>query len=169
MKFPRDLTSALLGLGAGVLAASACSSGIAQEEEVSVERGAHVAIIGGCHDCHTTGYAQSNGVVDPEAALKGDPVGFQGPWGTTYPANLRITAGKMTEDEWVEYLATLETRPPMPWFNVRQFSEPDMRSLYQYIVSLGEPGEPAPAFVPPDGEVKTPYIVFAPPQMPEGM
>src|SRR5690606_14123470 len=108
----------------------------AQESEVSVERGAHVAVIGGCHDCHTAGYAASNGELDPALSLKGDTIGFQGPWGTTYPTNLRILAASKNEDEWVEYLRTLETRPPMPWFNVRQFAEADMRALHQYILSL---------------------------------
>lgn len=138
----------------------------AQESEVSVERGAHVAVIGGCHDCHTAGYAASNGELDPALSLKGDTIGFQGPWGTTYPTNLRILAGSKSEDEWVAYLGTLETRPPMPWFNVRQFAEADMRALHQYILSLGEAGEPAPEFVPPGEQPTHPYIVFAPPQMP---
>lgn len=156
----------MLRLGWLVLMALGATGAVAQEAEVSVERGAHVAIIGGCHDCHTAGYTMNNGQLDPSVALKGDTVGFQGPWGTTYPANLRLDAAEMTEDEWVDYLKTLETRPPMPWFNVRQFAEADMRSLYQYIKSLGEPGEPAPEFVPPGEAPTTPYIVFAPPQMP---
>jgi mono/diheme cytochrome c family protein len=138
-----------------------------QEADVSVERGAHIAIIGGCHDCHTTGYAQSEGQLDPAAALKGDSVGFQGPWGTTYPTNLRILAGQKSEDEWVDYLKTFKTRPPMPWFNVHHFAEADMRSLYQYVKSLGETGDPAPEFVSPGQKPSAPYIVMAPPQMPE--
>ena len=56
--------------------------------------------------------------MDPATALKGNPVGFQGPWGTTYAANLRIEAAARSEDEFVTYLATLESRPPMPWFNL---------------------------------------------------
>jgi hypothetical protein len=151
----------LIALGLGSTAA------IAQEPAVSVDHGAHIAIIGGCHDCHTTGYAASNGQIDPAAAMKGDTVGFQGPWGTTYPSNLRLAAAKMTEDEWAEYLKTFEVRPPMPWFNVHHMAEADTRSLYQYIKSLGEPGDPAPEFVPPDQKPKFPYVVFAPPQMPE--
>jgi mono/diheme cytochrome c family protein len=156
----------MLRFGWLVLMALGTTGVIAQESEVSVERGALVAIIGGCHDCHTAGYAANNGQLDPEKALKGDTVGFQGPWGTTYPANLRLEAAEKSEDEWVDYLKTLETRPPMPWFNVRQFAETDMRSLHQYIKSLGEAGEPVPEFVPPGETPTTPYIVFAPPQMP---
>ena len=132
----------------------------------SVDRGAHVAIIGGCHDCHTDGYAQTNGRVDPAKALKGNPVGFQGPWGTTYATNLRISIGGMSEDAFVQYARTFQTRPPMPWFNVHALDEDDSRSLYRYIKSLGEPGAPAPDYVPPGGRLTMPFIVFAPPTMP---
>jgi hypothetical protein len=149
-----------------VVTALGVGATVSHAQDVSVERGAHIAIIGGCHDCHTAGYAGSNGQIDPEAALKGDAVGFQGPWGTTYPSNLRIVAAGKSEDEWVEYLKTFEARPPMPWFNVHQFAEADMRALHRYILSLGEPGEPAPAFVPPGEKPTTPYVVFAPPIMP---
>jgi hypothetical protein len=41
-----------------------------------------------------------------------------------------------------------------------------MRSLHQYIVSLGEPGDPAPEYVPPGTAPKSPFLVFAPPTMP---
>ena len=99
-------------------------------------------------------------------ALKGSSLGWQGPWGTTYPANLRLTAGDMTEDEFVEFAGSFEARPPMPWFNVHAMSKAEVRSLYQYIKSLGEPGDPVPEYVPPGQEPKTPYIVIAPPIMP---
>jgi mono/diheme cytochrome c family protein len=135
-------------------------------DEISVETGARVAVIGGCHDCHTAGYAQSGGKVDPAKALAGDVVGFQGPWGTTYPANLRLTLSAMNEDAFVTFAQHFETRPPMPWFNVHALSEAELRSFYRYVKSLGDPGSPAPAFVPPGGKTVTPYIVFAPPQMP---
>jgi hypothetical protein len=135
-------------------------------EGVSVEFGKHVSIIGGCHDCHTDGYNESAGQIDPAKALVGKAVGFQGPWGTTYPMNLRITVKDKTEDQWVEFAKTFKTRPPMPFFNVNAMTEVEMRSLYQYIKSLGEPGNPAPEAVAPGDKPKTPYLVFAPPQMP---
>jgi mono/diheme cytochrome c family protein len=157
----------MLRTGLLALVALAAPHALAQDLDTSAERGAHIAIIGGCHDCHTAGYAATNGQIDPAVAMKGDAVGFQGPWGTTYPSNLRLVAADKTEDEWVEYLMNLETRPPMPWFNVRHFAESDLRALYTYLKSLGEPGEAAPEFVPPGEMPKTPYIVFAPPTMPQ--
>lgn len=151
-------------LGAAALAAGGAAAG-----EVSVKRGEQVSITSGCHDCHTAGYNETGGKIDPAAALKGTPLGWQGPWGTTYAANLRLIAkDKGSEDGFVQYLKTFQARPPMPSFNVHAMDESDMRSLYQYIVSLGEPGEAMPDFVPPGQEPKTPYIVIAPPIMPKG-
>ena len=153
-------------LCAGLVAISGAPAGAG---EVSVARGAQVAITGGCNDCHTAGYLESGGKLDPAAALKGTQLGWQGPWGTTYPANLRLVArDKGSEDAFVQYAKRFEARPPMPFFNVRAMDESDMRSLYQYIVSLGEPGEAAPDYVPPGQMPKTPYIVIAPPNMPKG-
>ena len=138
----------------------------AQDTEVSIAKGELVSRIGGCHDCHSVGFGETNGTIDPATALTGNPVGYQGPWGTTYAANLRLIAAEYGEDEWVEYLKTFEARPPMPWFNVHYLDESEMRSLHQYILSLGDPGNPAPPYVPPGTPPTTPYLVFAPPQMP---
>lgn len=138
----------------------------ARADEPSVERGLYVSIVGGCHDCHTAGYIESGGVIDPTTSLKGKNVGWQGPWGTSYPANLRLVLSNMTEDGFMTYAKTLKSNPPMPWYNVRNMTETDMRSLYRYIRSLGEPGDVTPPFVPPGSRVMTPYVVLSPPQMP---
>ena len=127
--------------------------------EVSVERGLRLSIVAGCNDCHTQGFI-GEGKLDPDKALKGGKMGWRGPWGTTYALNLRLTAKNLTEDEFVLYLSKLKTRPPMPWYNVRAMEEDDMRSLYRYIKSLGEPGEQAPAAVGPDEEPTTPFILL---------
>lgn len=132
----------------------------------SVEEGARLAVISGCHDCHTPGYAQTGGQLDPAKSLVGDGVGFQGPWGTTYPANLRITLSTMSEADFVDYAKNFQTRPPMPWFNVHAWTADEARSFYRYVKSLGEPGPAAPAFVAPGAQPKSPFIIFAPPQMP---
>ena len=149
-----------------VVLSCGATSAFGQMAEISPQAGERISIIGGCHDCHTAGYSESGGTIDPATALKGNPVGYQGPWGTTYAVNLRLEAQEHSEDEWVEYLSTLEAMPPMPWFNVHAFTEEESRSLYQYIIALGAPGEPAPENVPPGGEVRTPFIVMAPPTMP---
>ena len=133
--------------------------------DVSVEEGHRIAIVGGCHDCHTEGFAISGGQLDPENALRGSAVGYRGPWGTTYAANLRLTLAGMSEDEFVTYGQSFRTRPPMPWFNVHAMREAELRSFYRYVRSLGEPGVPAPQYVEPGVMPITPFIVFVP-QMP---
>ena len=135
--------------------------------DVSVERGRQVSMIGGCNDCHTVGYNESGGQIDPKTALKGNTVGWQGPWGTTFPANIRLIVQGKTEDEFVKYAKTFKTRPPMPYYNVNALDESDLRSLYQYVKSLGDPGDPAPEAVPPGVEPKFPFVVLVPPQMPK--
>ena len=133
---------------------------------LSVERGLQVSIIGGCHDCHTEGYSESEGKIDPEKALRGHPVGWRGPWGTTYAANLRRTFQGMNERTCTDYLKSFRARPPMPWYNVRAMETSDLQSLCLYVGSLGDPGDYAPAAVTPDKEPTTPYIQLAPPLMP---
>ncbi|PWE48680.1 cytochrome C [Thioclava sp. NG1] len=149
---------------AALAALAGSSAGLAQE--VSVERGRLVSITSGCHDCHTAGYNESGGKIDPEAALKGVPLGWQGPWGTTYAVNLRDEIKDMDEDGFVEFAKTFDAKPPMPFYNVHAMPESDLRSLYKYIKSLGEPGDPMPEALPPGEAPKTPYIVMAPPMMP---
>ena len=127
-----------------------------------IEAGRYLAIMGGCNDCHTDGYLMTEGDVPEELWLTGSPVGWRGPWGTTYPPNLRLTVSELSEDEWVMLLQERKALPPMPWMNVNQMSESDARSLYQYIQSLGLAGERMPAAVPPDQEPTTPYLSLFP-------
>ena len=135
--------------------------------EVSVERGLRVSIIAGCHECHTEGYVLNKGKIDPAKAMKGSSIGFQGPWGTSYAGNLRLSAAKLSEDAFAQfYGAGGEFAPPMPYYKLLLMEKDDLRSLHRYLKSLGEPGEATPSFVPPGGRVKTSYIVLAPPQPP---
>jgi mono/diheme cytochrome c family protein len=145
---------------AAALAAVLASPAFAQQS--TIERGRYVAIITGCNDCHTAGYPQKGGNVPEPEWLTGDAIGFRGPWGTTYPTNLRLRVAEMSEDQWVAFAKKLATRPPMPWFNLQKMSETDLRAFYKFVRSLGTAGKPAPAYVPPNVEPKTPYIVFVP-------
>jgi len=130
-----------------------------------IERGRYLVRIGGCNDCHTAGYLETAGR-SPEADwLTGSAVGFQGPWGTTYPANLRIALANYSEAQWIAR-ARSEMRPPMPWFNLRDMKDSDLIAMYHFIRSLGPAGEPAPAAAAPGIAVTTPYIVFVPQNLP---
>ena len=129
--------------------------------ERSVERGRYLVTVSGCNDCHTAHYMEKGGQVPEAERLAGVPVGFQGPWGTTYPANLRLVMQSLSEGDWLKK-ARSPMRPPMPWFNLAAMTDADLRALHRYVRSLGEPGAPAPAYLAPGEEPRTPYIVFVP-------
>jgi mono/diheme cytochrome c family protein len=128
-------------------------------------RGKYIVVISGCNDCHTAGYALRNGKVPEKDWLTGDRLGWRGPWGTTYGVNLRQYMQGLSEAQWIGKAKALETRPPMPWQNVRAMSERDLRAVYRYIRNLGPAGEPAPAYLPPDKDPPPPFVTFpAPPK-----
>lgn len=125
-----------------------------------VERGRYIVRIAGCNDCHTAGYAQAGGDVPEREWLKGSRRGWRGPWGTTYADNLRLYFAELSEQEWLERVEQLETRPPMPWFGLRAMTTRDQRAIYRYIRHLGPAGEQMPEFVPPGREPEGPYVQF---------
>ncbi len=135
-------------------------------DQRTLERGRYVVATSGCNDCHTPQYPESGGKVPQQAWLTGNEVGFQGPWGTTYPANLRLLVQSLSEAEWMKR-ARAEMRPPMPWFSLRDMSDTDLRAMYRFIRSLGAAGNPAPAYVPPGQQASTPYFEFVPKNLPK--
>jgi mono/diheme cytochrome c family protein len=135
------------------------------QEDPAVERGRYLAKIAGCNDCHTAGYPQAGGDVPEAEWLKGDRLGWRGPWGTTYATNLRLFIAGITEEQWLHLARNAKMRPPMPWFALRDMSDEDLIGLYRFMRHLGPAGEPAPAWVPPDQEPEGPYVQWpGPPQ-----
>ncbi|MBU1374331.1 MAG: cytochrome C [Alphaproteobacteria bacterium] len=122
-----------------------------------IEAGRYLAMIGSCNDCHTPGYPQSGGKTPETDRLVGNPVGYHGPWGTSYASNLRILAQSTTEDGWVELLKTKRLLPPMPTQNIAKMTETDLRNLYRYIHSLGAAGQAEPENLPPGVTPSGPY------------
>lgn len=122
-----------------------------------IEVGRYLVRVGGCNDCHTPGYAQGNGQTPEAEWLKGSNRGFMGPWGTSYPGNLRRSVAGMSEDDWMEMVATRNGLPPMPWPSLRAMAESDQRAIYRYIKSLPVEGDVAPTALPPGEIPTTPY------------
>jgi hypothetical protein len=146
----------LLALAAGHGASVAMAQ--APRGQPTLERGRYVAVIAGCNDCHTEGFAPSGGKVPEKEWFKGDRMGWRGPWGTTYGPNLRLYMQKLSEDDWVKTAKTLQARPPMPWWALHAMDVADLRSLYRFVRSLGDPGTPAPAYLPPERKPPPPYV-----------
>jgi mono/diheme cytochrome c family protein len=151
---------------AALLSASMYAGSIAQAaDKPSIERGRYLAKTSGCNDCHTPGYAMSGGKVPESEWLVGDRLGWNGPWGTTYPANLRLSMQNLSEREWLRMAREKQLRPPMPWFALRDMTDSDLVSLYRFIRYLGPAGTPAPAYLPPGEEAQGLVIRFpAPPR-----
>ena len=165
--FNRVLFASMVGVCTSAIPAAAQQKDSAplKTDMRQVERGRYLAKIAGCNDCHTAGYAMSGGKVPESQWLLGDKLGWRGPWGTTYPANLRLYMSSMSEAQWVKAAKAMQTRPPMPWFALHDMTEQDLRAIYKYVRQLGPVGEPAPVFVPPGKEPQTPYVQFpAPPK-----
>ena len=161
----RFLRFAVAAAIASVPAIPAASfAGGSSAEKKIIERGRYVIQIGGCNDCHTPGYAMTDGKVPESEWLIGDQIGWRGPWGTTYPPNLRRTLGNLTEKEWLALAQNASFRPPMPSVTLRKMSERDLRAVYRYVRSLGPGGGEVPAYVPPDQSPLGPVVMFpAPP------
>lgn len=154
----RALTFLCLGLSFATAPADA---------DDSLARGRYMVVTGHCNNCHTAGYQQSAGKTPEKDWLTGRDVGHRGPWGTTYPANLRNNVNKMSEAEWVAYASKLKTRPGMPWWSVRDTTPDDLRAMYRFIKSLGPSDIPSRPALPPGEEPKTLVIrVVVPPKPP---
>lgn len=139
---------------------------IAWAGKAAIRHGRYLIQISGCNDCHTAGFMQNDGKVAEADWLTGDAMGWQGPWGTTYAANLRLLVQNMDEQAWVAR-ARLPMRPPMPAPSLRAMSDDDLKAIYRYVRSLGAKGQAAPAYVPPGGVVATPYLDLTPKNLPQ--
>ena len=162
MKSHKWLYSLLLPLVLFSLSAPAAETPL---DRKTFERGRYLIMTSGCNDCHTPGYMETDGQVAPALWLTGNTVGFQGPWGTSYPVNLRLYVQTMTEAQWLARVRQ-PMRPPMPWFNLRDMSDRDLIAMYRFIYALGPAGESAPAATAPGTAVTTPYIEFVPKNLP---
>ena len=114
------------------------------------ERGKYLVVTSHCNNCHTAGYTAASGQVDEARWLTGNPVGWRGRQGTSYAINLRLFVQNLSADDWLRTVRNVQSRPPMPWWSLRETTDTDLRAMYAYIRSLTPLGEPAPAFLPAD-------------------
>ena len=127
-----------------------------------VAQGRYLVMMSGCNDCHTHGYLLSEGKVPEPDWLTGETIGWYGPWGTTFAINLRLFMQDLSEDAWIKFARTVKARPAMPWWEIHEMKEQDLRAILLFVKSLGPKGVDAPAYLPPNQKPKPPYFQFVP-------
>ena len=155
------LIAVLTGLVFAVPAGSATTG-----QAASIARGRYLVAFGACNDCHTPGWRESDGNVPVSKWMTGSTLGFRGPWGTVYPANVRERFSEVSESAWLAMVRTRAGHPPMTWQDLRALSLDDRRAIYAFIRSLGKDGPPSLASVPPEREPLTPYVTIVAPAPP---
>lgn len=153
----------MFGLLAVCMAAAATD---APKDAKAIEHGKFLIGYGGCNDCHTPGWSEHGGQAPDAVLLTGSGMNFQGPWGTTYPPNLRLLVQSLTQAQWIARLRALKSRPTMPWWTFRYLSDKDLADMYVYIHALGPAGKPAHDWVPPGVDAPLPYMEMRLPPMP---
>jgi mono/diheme cytochrome c family protein len=136
-----------------------------------IARGKQLSYASGCIDCHTPGTFY--GLPDTTRMMSGSELGWEGPWGVTYPRNLtpdRETGiGSWTEEQIVAAFRTgirpdkSPILPPMPWPAYAHMNDQDAYALAAYLKSLPPIRHHAPERIPPGGKVAGARLTFPPP------
>lgn len=105
-----------------------------------IEEGRRLVKIAGCNDCHTPRFAESGGNLPEKDWLVGSPVGFKGPWGTTYASNLRLLVKTFKEKPFIKHIRNKNYLPPMPGYALNAMTDKELGSVYAFIASLGPAG-----------------------------
>jgi mono/diheme cytochrome c family protein len=160
---------ALLAVSCGKSQESATMS--ATPPMTPAERGKYLTTIMGCNDCHTPGALY--GVPDMSRALSGSELGWQGPWGVSFPRNLtpdtETGIGSWTEDDIVKALRTgyrpdgTQLMPPMPWAYFASLSDDDVRAIAVYLKSLPAIRHQNLPHLPPGSNYAGAALRFPPP------
>lgn len=128
----------------------------------TIEEGKRLLKVMGCNDCHTPMYGEKNGDVPEKDWLTGSDVGFKGPWGTSYPSNLRILVQSFKEPSFIKYVRNRKYLPPMPGYNIKDMTDEELGAMFAYLKTAGPAGKKAPENLKPNEKPKTPFIYFVP-------
>lgn len=136
-----------------------------------LQRGEYIANVTGCHDCHTPGTMY--GSPDFARALSGSELGWQGPWGVSYPRNLTpdpaTGLGSWTDAEIERALRSGVKKdgspllPPMPWPDFAHMTQEDMAALIAYLRSIPPVAHKVPDIVPPGAKATGSIVVLPAP------
>lgn len=143
----------------------------AQPAMTKLQRGEYLTAVMGCHDCHTPGGMY--GAPDLHRALSGSELGWQGPWGVSYAANLTPDSatgiGTWTEVEIERALRSGVKKdgspilPPMPWPDIARLNPEDMSALIAYLKNVPTVSHAVPKAVPPGAKATGALVPFPPP------
>ena len=103
------------------------------------------------------------GVIGPKSwggLFTKDGTGWAGPWGISFASNLtpdkETGIGVWTEKTFIKTLRTGKTpggRPmlphPMPWENIQQATDKDLKAMFAYLMSLPPVRNVVPSPIPP--------------------
>ena len=138
--------------------------------EQKLARGKYLVTVTGCNDCHTPGSLY--GAPDMSRMLSGSELGWTGPWGTSYAANItpdpETGIGNYTEDDIVAAIRTGHKKggapilPPMPWPDFAAFTDEDAYAIAAYLKSVPAVVHAVPAVLP-RGKKAAAALVFPPP------
>src|SRR5271165_5680524 len=106
----------------GLLGIAAALSARSASVDPSIERGRYLVAFGSCNDCHTPGWRESDGSIPVSQWMVGSNLGYRGPWGTSYPANVRLEFSRISEDDWLFMVRTRAGHWPMVWHDLRALS-----------------------------------------------
>jgi mono/diheme cytochrome c family protein len=170
----------VLGFAIGSCVLVSCTSQPAEESKAPppveqamspLKRGEYLAMVTGCHDCHTPGGMY--GAPDMHRALSGSELGWQGPWGISYAANLTPDSatgiGSWTAVEIERALRSGVKKdgspvlPPMPWPDFTRLSPEDMAALTTYLKNIPAVRHAVPPAIPPGGKASGAVVTFPPP------
>ena len=143
----------------------------AMTQEQKIARGKYLVVIQNCIDCHTPGVFYN--APDTTRWMSGSDIGWMGPWGTTYAANLtpdmETGIGSYSEDDIVNVFrhgikkSGAPVLPPMPWPNQTHLTDEDAYSIAAYLKSLPPIVHKVPALVPPGKNPGGSLFIFPPP------
>jgi mono/diheme cytochrome c family protein len=142
----------------------------AMTAEQRVERGRYLMTAMPCVDCHTPGTLY--GAPDTTRMYSGSELGWVGPWGVAYAANLTPDStglGAWTEDQIATAIRT-GNRPDgrqlaaiMPWMTFANLTDEDAHAIAAYLKTIKPVHHKVPAPVPPGRKLSGATIAFPPP------
>ncbi|MGA2393494.1 MAG: cytochrome C [Candidatus Lustribacter sp.] len=158
------LAFVVFAFGSSMLGARAATQPAPSAADIA--RGKYLVAFGACNSCHTPGWAENDGNIPVSQWLTGNTIGFRGPWGTVYPANLRMRFQQISESQWLFMIHTRGGHPPMQWTNLRVLTVADQRAIYRFVRSLGPAGVAEPSDLRPGVDPKAQFYDVTPQGLP---